>query len=88
MIVTWAPGASPAGIRRYLLTAAAIGSVTKANASISGAEGGCQAEIGVASAMGAAAIGQAYGEPPPVLANAAAGAQAATSGARRASATA
>src|SRR5690606_21287142 len=39
------PGADAAGIRRYLLTAAAIASLVKKNASISGAEGGCQAEV-------------------------------------------
>ncbi|WEG09562.1 L-serine ammonia-lyase, iron-sulfur-dependent, subunit alpha [Microbacterium horticulturae] len=44
------------GIRRYLLTAAALGSLFKANASISGAEGGCQAEVGSACAMAAAGL--------------------------------
>ncbi len=41
------------GIRRFLLTAAALGSLFKNNASISGAEGGCQAEVGSACAMAA-----------------------------------
>jgi L-serine dehydratase len=50
------PGANEAGIRRYLLTAAAIGSLVKANASISGAEGGCQAEVGTACAMASGAL--------------------------------
>jgi L-serine dehydratase len=45
------PGAGAAGIGRYLLTAAAIGSLVKANASISEAEGGRQAEVGTARAM-------------------------------------
>jgi L-serine dehydratase len=44
------------GIRRYLLTAAALGSLFKANASISGAEGGCQAEVGSACAMAAGGL--------------------------------
>ena len=44
------------GIRRYLLTATAFGSLFKANASISGAEGGCQAEVGSACAMAAAGL--------------------------------
>src|SRR4029077_11636895 len=46
-------------IRNGLLAAAAIGYLGKHNATLSGAEGGCQAEIGVASAMGAALIAQA-----------------------------
>jgi L-serine dehydratase len=50
------PGADAAGIRRYLLTAVAIGSLVKANASISGAEGGCQAEVGSACAMASAGL--------------------------------
>jgi len=50
------PGADAAGIRRYLLTAVALGSLVKANASISGAEGGCQAEVGSACAMAAGAL--------------------------------
>ena len=44
------------GIRRFLLTAAALGSLFKANASISGAEGGCQAEVGSACAMAAGGL--------------------------------
>lgn len=44
------------GIRRYLLTATALGSLFKANASISGAEGGCQAEVGSACAMAAGGL--------------------------------
>ncbi|WP_457098921.1 L-serine ammonia-lyase, iron-sulfur-dependent, subunit alpha [Microbacterium sp. P5_E9] len=44
------------GIRRFLLTATAFGSLFKANASISGAEGGCQAEVGSACAMAAAGL--------------------------------
>jgi L-serine dehydratase len=43
-------------VRAFLLTAAAIGSIVKANASISGAEAGCQGEVGSACAMAAAAL--------------------------------
>ena len=49
-------GATDAGLRDMLLTAAAIGGIIKHNASISGAECGCQAEVGSASAMAAAAL--------------------------------
>ena len=48
-------------ILRGLATAGIIGSVTKRNASISGAECGCQAEIGTACAMAAAALAELYG---------------------------
>jgi len=61
-------------LREALLAGAIIGYLCKHNATLSAAEGGCQAEIGVASAMGAAAIAQAYGDPPQVAANAAEGA--------------
>lgn len=44
------------GIRKYLLTATALGSLFKANASISGAAGGCQAEVGSACAMAAGGL--------------------------------
>src|SRR4029434_7823324 len=54
-------------IRDGLLAAAAIGYLGKHNATLSGAEGGCQAEIGVASAMGAALIAQAHDFPPQVV---------------------
>ncbi len=50
------PGASPARVPEMLLTAAAIGGLIKHNASISGAEVGCQGEVGSASAMAAAAL--------------------------------
>ncbi|HHI70623.1 MAG TPA: L-serine ammonia-lyase, partial [Rhodobacteraceae bacterium] len=50
------PGASRARIPEFLLTASAIGGLIKHNASISGAECGCQAEIGSASAMAAAGL--------------------------------
>ncbi|HEU4616933.1 MAG TPA: L-serine ammonia-lyase [Gammaproteobacteria bacterium] len=58
-------------IRDGFLAAAAIGYLCKHNATLSGAEGGCQAEIGVASAMGAAFIAQAHDFPHQVVANAA-----------------
>jgi L-serine dehydratase len=62
---------SPQQIRDGMLAAAAIGYLCKHNATLSGAEGGCQAEIGVASAMGAAFVAQAHGLDPQVVANAA-----------------
>jgi len=58
-------------IRAGLLAAAVIGYLGKHNATLSGAEGGCQAEIGVASAMGAALIAQAHDFGHQVVANAA-----------------
>ena len=54
-------GANQAGIETFLLTAAAIGGLIKHNASISGAECGCQAEVGSASAMSAAGLCAALG---------------------------
>lgn len=65
------PGATADGIRRYLLTATAIGSLFKANASISGAEGGCQAEVGSACAMAAGALCAVLGGTPGQVENAA-----------------
>ena len=56
-------------IRNGLLAAAVIGYLCKHNATLAAAEGGCQAEIGVASAMGAALIAQAYDESPQIAAN-------------------
>ena len=50
------PGASKTCIHTFLLTAAAIGGLIKTNASISGAEVGCQGEVGSASAMAAAGL--------------------------------
>jgi L-serine dehydratase len=58
-------------IRDGYLAAAAIGYLCKHNATLSGAEGGCQAEVGVGSSMGAAMIAQALGEGPKVVSNAA-----------------
>ncbi len=57
----FAPGASIDGADRFLLVAAAIGSLFKANASISGAEVGCQGEVGVACSMAAAGLTAALG---------------------------
>ena len=54
-------GATEAGVSDYLLTAAAIGGLIKHNASISGAEVGCQGEVGSASAMAAAGLCAALG---------------------------
>ena len=64
-------GVDRAGIRRALLAATAIGSIVKARASISGAEGGCQAEVGSACAMAAAALGELLGGTPRQRENAA-----------------
>ena len=65
------PGASPSGIGDFLLTAAAIGGLCKHNASISGAECGCQAEVGSAAAMAAAGICAVMGGTPEQVENAA-----------------
>ena len=64
-------GSTTQGLRDMLLTAAAIGGLVKHNASISGAECGCQAEVGSASAMGAAALCGALGGTPEQVENAA-----------------
>jgi L-serine dehydratase len=58
-------------VREGLLGALAIGYLCKHNATLAAAEGGCQSEIGVASAMAAAFIGQAMGSSPLVIENAA-----------------
>jgi L-serine dehydratase len=55
------PGADRDGLRTFLLAAAAIGGIIKHNASISGAEVGCQGEVGSASAMAAAGLAAALG---------------------------
>jgi len=55
------PGADITGIRTFLLTAGAVGSLIKTNASISGAEAGCQGEVGSACAMAAAGLAAALG---------------------------
>jgi L-serine dehydratase len=53
------PGADDNGVIRFLLTAAGIGMLYKQNASISGAEMGCQGEVGVACSMAAAGLASA-----------------------------
>jgi L-serine dehydratase len=58
-------------LREGLLAGAAIGYLCKHNATLSGAEGGCQSEIGVASAMSAAFLAQIMGATPRVIENAA-----------------
>ncbi|ASM71656.1 MULTISPECIES: L-serine ammonia-lyase [Roseobacteraceae] len=65
------PGASEKHIEDFLLTAAAIGGLVKYNASISGAEAGCQAEVGSAAAMSAAALCAVMGGTPEQVENAA-----------------
>ena len=57
------PEASDEGLERYLLTAGAIGILYKENASISGAEVGCQGEVGVACSMAAAGLAGALNAP-------------------------
>lgn len=65
------PGASEARVGEFLLTAAAIGGLVKHNASISGAECGCQAEVGSAAAMAAAGLAAVLGGSPEQVENAA-----------------
>lgn len=65
------PGASAARVGDFLLTAAAIGGLCKHNASISGAECGCQAEVGSAAAMAAAGLCAVLGGTPEQVENAA-----------------
>lgn len=65
------PGADEDGIVRFLLTAGAIGILFKENASISGAEVGCQGEVGSACAMAAGALCEVLGGTPEQVENAA-----------------
>lgn len=65
------PGASETHVEDFLLTAAAIGGLVKFNASISGAEAGCQAEVGSAAAMSAAGLCAVMGGTPEQVENAA-----------------
>ncbi|WP_307798529.1 L-serine ammonia-lyase [Actinoplanes flavus] len=65
------PGADKEGVVRYLLTAGAIGLLFKRNASISGAEVGCQGEVGSACAMAAAGLAEVLGGTPEQVENAA-----------------
>ncbi len=61
----------PDGVHRFLLTAAGIGMLYKRNASISGAEAGCQGEVGVACSMAAAGLIEYLGGTPHQVENAA-----------------
>jgi len=65
------PGATEAGVVDFLLTAGAIGILYKENASISGAEVGCQGEVGVACSMAAAGLCAVLGGTPAQVENAA-----------------
>lgn len=64
-------GANAEGVERFLLTAAAIAILYKENASISGAEVGCQGEVGVACSMAAGALAEVMGGTPLQVENAA-----------------
>jgi L-serine dehydratase len=67
----FASGANDDGVVRFLLSAAAIGILYKENASISGAEVGCQGEVGVACSMAAGALTEVMGGTPAQVENAA-----------------
>jgi L-serine dehydratase len=69
--VTFVPGANDDGVVAFLLTAAAIGALYKQNASISGAEVGCQGEVGSACSMAAAGLAEVLGGTPEQVENAA-----------------
>ncbi|GGO14915.1 L-serine dehydratase [Microbispora rosea subsp. aerata] len=69
--VRFVPGADDDGIVRFLLTAGAIGVLFKENASISGAEVGCQGEVGSACSMAAGGLAEALGGTPEQVENAA-----------------
>ncbi len=69
--VNFVPGADDDGVVRFLLTAGAIGALFKMNASISGAEVGCQGEVGSACAMAAAGLAEVMGGSPAQVENAA-----------------
>jgi L-serine dehydratase len=65
------PGFDEEGVGRFLLAAGAIGTLYKRNASISGADVGCQGEVGSASSMAAAGLAEALGGTPAQVENAA-----------------
>lgn len=69
--VRFIPNADEEGVIRFLLTAAAIGGLYKMNASISGAEVGCQGEVGVACSMAAGALAEVMGGTPAQVCNSA-----------------
>lgn len=64
-------GGTREGVRKFLLAATAIGAIVKLNASIAGAEVGCQGEVGSASAMAAAGLAEVMGGTPAQVENAA-----------------
>ena len=68
---TFTPNPDDEGTTRFLLTAAAIGGLYKMNASISGAEVGCQGEVGVACSMAAGGLAEVMGGTPEQVCNAA-----------------
>ncbi|WP_159943017.1 MULTISPECIES: L-serine ammonia-lyase [unclassified Nocardiopsis] len=67
----FSPGSGDEGVVRFLLTAGAVGILFKQNASISGAEVGCQGEVGSASSMAAAGLAEVLGGTPAQVENAA-----------------
>lgn len=69
--INFVPGADEEGIVRFLLAAGAIGMLFKENASISGAEVGCQGEVGSACSMAAGALAEVLGGSPEQVENAA-----------------
>jgi len=69
--VRFVPGANDDAVVRFLLTAGAVGLLYKQNASISGAEVGCQGEVGAASSMAAAGLCEVLGGTPEQVENAA-----------------
>ena len=69
--IQFVPGADAGGVVRFLLTAGAIGVLFKENASISGAEVGCQGEVGSACSMAAGALAEVLGGTPEQVENAA-----------------
>ncbi|MCQ4046598.1 L-serine ammonia-lyase [Streptantibioticus rubrisoli] len=69
--VNFVPGADEEGVIRFLLAAGAIGMLFKENASISGAEVGCQGEVGSACSMAAGGLAEVLGGSPEQVENAA-----------------
>ncbi|MGW1160659.1 L-serine ammonia-lyase [Streptomyces sp. NPDC002513] len=69
--INFVPGADEDGVVRFLLAASAIGMLFKENASISGAEVGCQGEVGSACSMAAGALAEVLGGTPEQVENAA-----------------
>ncbi|MFE7131636.1 L-serine ammonia-lyase [Streptomyces sp. NPDC057638] len=69
--MNFVPGADEDGVVRFLLAAGAIGMLFKENASISGAEVGCQGEVGSACSMAAGALAEVLGGSPEQVENAA-----------------